>query len=474
MDTGFFERQILHYGVAFADQTGHYAIEDLPPGLFVVLNVLEGPRAAEGGRAESARAAGARRGQCACASTFRAAATRAPRSKGRCSRATARRSPSATSRSCPRRNGASWSRRAARRRPLRLPEPPSGTLPRLRRWQPRRRDRVPDRGRVPKAPVFRPVVRAGSRVAAWPRHRGGDRTRSALEHARPRRGGRRRGRFVEDRRRPEGRYALRLLQPGKYQHRVLARRALWPGDARRRRGRRFGETADCDFALHRRAMTVRVLDDAGSAVEGARLTFTDAAGRSVGFSPDRTDPNGEFVVRGAKPGRWKPSPSTRAPSPPRPPGPRRGRDRTRRDPTPSRPLIPARNHQSPHCCSSPPSSSPSPSATRSSGSARRRTRARSPSGGDRGRRGAPRARRSRRRGASARPRRGRPEAPRGDGLPLERVDARARRRDRGRGRAGRGGSPRRDGLRARRRPPRRPRRNPPRNRRSTCSRRSAT
>jgi protocatechuate 3,4-dioxygenase beta subunit len=161
---------------------------------------------------------------------------------------------------------------------------------------------------VPKAPVFRPEVRAGSaslrgRITDAETGRGlpssvlilvadvGDEERFA-------------GRVLAD---AEGRYTLTLLQPGKY--RVTAYAVV---------GRYGQETLDtvevggsteappCDFALRPgAAVTVTVRDDSGSPLEGASLRFTDASGRSIGFSPeDRTDPKGEFLVRGAKPGRW--------------------------------------------------------------------------------------------------------------------------------------------------------------------------
>jgi len=113
------------------------------------------------------------------------------------------------------------------------------------------------------------------------------------------------GRIVAD---AEGRYALSLLQPGTYRvtaYSLAGRYGQETLDAVEIGGP--GEGAACDFALRPGgAMTIRVVDASGAPVEAASLRFTDAGGRSVGFSSDdRTDSKGEFVVHGAKPGRWK-------------------------------------------------------------------------------------------------------------------------------------------------------------------------
>lgn len=309
MDTGFFERQILHYGVAFADATGHYAIEDLPPGLFVVLNVLEGTQGGENKvpRVQQARVEADTRvrvdlpggGHAGTAIEGTLLASDGQPLAGRDVTFVPEKG-----------TGASWeSTRSRDDGRFDFPSLPPGPYLVFAGGNLGGEIAFQTEVEVPKAPVFRPVVRAGSaslrgRVTEAETGRGLPSSMLVLV-AEVDGGERFVGRIVAD---PEGRYALRLLHPGKYRvtaYSLAGRYGQETLDTVEVGGSE--ETADCDFALRPGgAMTVRVLDEAGSAVEGARLTFTDAAGRSVGFSPeDRTDPNGEFVVRGAKPGRWK-------------------------------------------------------------------------------------------------------------------------------------------------------------------------
>jgi hypothetical protein len=161
---------------------------------------------------------------------------------------------------------------------------------------------------VPKAPVFRPEVRAGSaslRGRVTDAETGRGLPSSTLILLADVGGGERfAGRIVAD---AEGRYALSLLQPGKYRvtaYAIVGRYGQETLDAIEVGG--SSGTPVCDFALRPgAAIKVSVRDDSGAPVEGASLRFADAAGRTIGFSPeDRTDPKGEFLVHGAKPGRW--------------------------------------------------------------------------------------------------------------------------------------------------------------------------
>lgn len=105
----------------------------------------------------------------------------------------------------------------------------------------------------------------------------------------------------------QGRYEFLLLPPGRYRATAYATSGRFgqetrsdvdvPDDAA---GRAL------DFALAPGAgLTIRVTDASGRAVQGAAIRFTTASGSSVASSPnDATDANGVFHALGLKPGRW--------------------------------------------------------------------------------------------------------------------------------------------------------------------------
>ena len=105
----------------------------------------------------------------------------------------------------------------------------------------------------------------------------------------------------------QGRYEFLWLPPGSYRATAYATAGLFgqesrsdvavPDDA-------AGRTLD--FALAPgAALTVRVVDASGKAVEGAEVRFTTESGSSVEFTPkDQTDANGVLRAQGMKPGRW--------------------------------------------------------------------------------------------------------------------------------------------------------------------------
>jgi protocatechuate 3,4-dioxygenase beta subunit len=312
MDPGALERQVLSYGLAFADATGHYAIEDLPPGLFVVLNVLEGTQGGEnrvprvqqarveaGGRVRVDLPGGGVRGTSVEGTLLS--------SDGK---PLADRDVTFEPEHDASGYGKSMDWKSTRSREdgrFDFPGLAPGSYRVFAGANLGGEIAFQTEVEVPKAPVFRPVVRAGP---ATMRGRITDADTglglsSSLLVLFTEIGGEERfaGRIVAD---AEGRYALALLQPGKYRitaYSVAGRYGQETLDAVE-----IGtqEGAACDFALRPGvAITVRVRDDDGRPIESASLRFADSAGRSIGFSPeDRTDPQGEYVVRGAKPGRW--------------------------------------------------------------------------------------------------------------------------------------------------------------------------
>ncbi len=321
MDPSTLERQILNYGIAIADGNGHYLVEDLPPGLFVVLNVMEGTEGKDRvPRVQQARVEAGQRVRVDLPGGDNAGTAIEGTLLSSDGKPLAGRDVTFLPEKGP---GTSWmatrSRDDGRFDFPNLPPGPyfvfaGGNLGGEIAFQ--------TELEVPKAPVYRPEVRAGSgslrgRVTDAETGRGlpsstlilladvggptsADRTERFA------------GRIVAD---AEGRYALTLLQPGKYRvtaYAIVGRYGEETIDSVEIGGSIGGssgsssETPALDFALRPgSAVTVSVRDESGAPVEGASLRFADAAGRTIGFSPeDRTDSKGEFVVHGAKPGRW--------------------------------------------------------------------------------------------------------------------------------------------------------------------------
>jgi hypothetical protein len=312
-DPSTLERQILNYGIAIADGNGHYAVEDLPPGLFVVLNVLEGTQGKDRiPRVQQARVEAGQRVRVdlpdgddrGTAVEGTLLASDGKPLAGRDVTFLPEKGP-----------GTSWmATRSGDDGRFDFPSLPPGSYFVFAGGNLGGEIAFQAEVEVPKAPVFRPEVRAGSaslrgRVTDAETGRGLPSSTLILvaDVAGPTNVDMRErfaGRIVAD---AEGRYALTLLQPGKYRvtaYAIIGRYGQETIDAVEIGG--SGETPTCDFALRPgAAVRVSVRDESGAPIEGASLRFTDAAGHSIGFSPeDRTDPKGEFLVHGAKPGRW--------------------------------------------------------------------------------------------------------------------------------------------------------------------------
>ena len=161
---------------------------------------------------------------------------------------------------------------------------------------------------VPMAPVFRPTitVAAGSlrgRVAAAATGAGLPRSAVVVEielegeliFA---------GRTQADAR---GDYELQRLPPGRYRATAYAISGLYGQETIEDVDiPRDPPTKPLDFALQPGSLlSIRVADASGRPVAGAAIEFIPASGAAVGMSPrDATDAKGSFVTPGMKPGRW--------------------------------------------------------------------------------------------------------------------------------------------------------------------------
>jgi protocatechuate 3,4-dioxygenase beta subunit len=106
---------------------------------------------------------------------------------------------------------------------------------------------------------------------------------------------------------PDGSYELRLVPPGRYRATAYATTGLYGQESVDDLVIESGlVTKVQDFPLGPGArLTVRVRDEDGKPLLGAAIRFADADGSDVAFSQsDCTDANGLLHVNGAKPGRW--------------------------------------------------------------------------------------------------------------------------------------------------------------------------
>ena len=303
----YVDRPCLHYGIGFADATGRYEIGDLPPGLFVVLNVMEGQ---SGGANRVPRVQQVRIDAGARVKVDLPGGHRGASVEGTILSSDGKPLGGSDVTVLPEKDpGTGWKSTRSRDdgrfdfpslAPGRYLVFAGGNLGSELAYQ--------GEIEVPDVPVFRPVVRAGSgrmrgRVSEAETGRGLTTSVLVLETDFGR-GLEFAGRIVTD---AEGRYALSLLPPGKYRvtaYATVGRLGHETADAVEVDA--SGEAAVCDFALRPgAAIAIRVHDEGGRPLESAKLEFRDPAGNLVGFSPeDRTDPKGEVLVRGAKPGRW--------------------------------------------------------------------------------------------------------------------------------------------------------------------------
>jgi hypothetical protein len=303
----FSGRSCLNYGFASADVLGRYAIEDLPPGQYVVLNVLEGrePGSTQVPRVQNVRVeAGVRTrvdlpgsdSGTAVEGTLVASdgtplgdldVTFAPKT----------------------REGGDWkSTRSRADGRFDFPSLPPGSYVICVGGNLGAELAFQGEIEVPAVPIFRYTVRAGSGVL-----RGrvldagtGEGVPSSviileIESADGRTCV---GRVVSD---AQGRYVLPRLLRGKY--RVIAYSATRRLGQEASEGVSIGEDASetvLDFQLRPGAgLLVKVIDGDGRPVAGAVLRFLDAHGSSFTFSPeDRTDPKGLLRILGIHPGSW--------------------------------------------------------------------------------------------------------------------------------------------------------------------------
>jgi len=307
MSATLFDRACIHFGSSTADLRGRYLIEDLPPGLYVVLNVMEGREPGAGAvprvqqvRVESGVRAridlpGGTRGTAVAGTIL--SSTGEPLADRDVTFVPAER------------EGADW--RSTRSRDdgrFDFPSLAPGHWLVYAAGNLGTELALVDEVDVPVAPVFRPVVRAGPGVLRGRVTDAGSGEGLASSvlvlHVETSRGESFAGRTVCD---AQGRYALPLLPAGKYRataYSVAARLGQETAAGIAITADPAGTTRD--FALHPgAAMSVLVRDGDGRPLPEASVQFLDAEGVAVTFSPeDRTDPTGRILVRGAKPGRW--------------------------------------------------------------------------------------------------------------------------------------------------------------------------
>lgn len=303
----FPERAFLSFGYALTDGQGRYAIEDLPPGVYVVLNVSE---ARESGapripRVQQARVQSGERTRLDLPGGVLGTSiegtllsvddeplagldvTLVPKHE----------------------EGGDWkSTRSREGGRFDFPSLPPGTYVVYVGANLGIDLALQSEIEVPEAPVFRPTLRAGKGVL---RGRVLDaRSGTGLENAvvilevETAEGAMFAGRTIAD---AQGRYAVSRLPGAKYRATAYS--------ATSRLGQESvdgiavgGSAGDAvqDFELRPGAeLEIRVQAADGRPLSNAGLRFLDETGIAVGFSPDdRTDAKGFLRIRGVKPGRW--------------------------------------------------------------------------------------------------------------------------------------------------------------------------
>ena len=308
MSTSFSESARLSFGHATADAQGHYAIEDLPPGLYVVLNAAEaqGQGASRVPRVQQAHVESGVRTRVDLPGGSLGTAV-----EGTLVGSDEQPLAGLDVTWVPSNDSANDWKSTRSREAGRFDLPSLAPGPYFVyvgadygtefSWQ--------GPVEVPAVPVFRPTVHVGSNVVRGIVRNaatGAGLARSVVvfEVATPD-GSTFGGRTVAD---ADGRYVLGRLPAARY--RVTAYAVTG----------RFGqETADDvtvdasapeavrDFDLRAGAgLVVHVRDGDGGSIAGARLRFLDASNSAYSFSPDdRSDAKGSLRILGVKPGRWK-------------------------------------------------------------------------------------------------------------------------------------------------------------------------
>lgn len=301
-----FVRPCMSYGVALADADGRYAIEDLPAGLFVVLNVLEGEAGGasasphvqqarvESGKRTSLDLPGGRRGTAVEGTLLRSDDTPLPD----CDVILVRHGVA----------DADWkSSRSGAGGRFEFQGLAPGTYSICVGEGLGTQMALQGQIEVPNVPVFRPVVRAGSGVLRGRVHDAGSgdglagaavilEVRSGPDFVFA-------GKVMTDSR---GRYVVRFVPDESYRVTAFSSTGRYGQETVDGVAVRAGAETVRDFPLHPgAALALRIADAFGKSLVGASVRFRDPDGTAVSFSPDDvSDGGGVLRVNGIKPGRW--------------------------------------------------------------------------------------------------------------------------------------------------------------------------
>ncbi len=306
LDTTF-EHACMTYGHVAADAEGRFAIEDLPPGLYVVLNVSEGR--------DQGPTASPRVQQVHIEAGVRTRVDLPGGSQGTTLEGTLLASDARPLAGCDvtlvpkRRQGADWkSTRSREGGRFDFPSLSPGTYAVYVGESLGAEFALQCEIEVPAVPVFRSTVRAGLcalRGGVLDARSGAGLPGSVIVlEVQTDAGFVFAGKSVAS---GEGLYVLRFLPAGSY--RITAYPTTGRFGLETVGGIEIGasdtETVR-DFSLHPGAvLVVRVADSTGKPVVGASVRFLDANDLAVAFSPDDvTDASGTLRVQGVKPGRW--------------------------------------------------------------------------------------------------------------------------------------------------------------------------
>jgi len=301
------DRGCLHFSTAVADLRGHFAVEDLPPGQFVILNVLEGQQGG-GGRVPRVQTVHVEPG-------VRARVDLPGGVLGTSLAGTLLDSDGAPLADLDvtlvpgQAEDGDWkSTRSRADGRFDFPSLPPGTYTIFVGGDLGQQLAFQGVLEVPAVPIFEQTVRVGAgvlrgRVLDDKTGAGLPNCAVVLEVETPR-GPTFAGRSVTD---GQGGYLLPRLPPGRF------RATAYSGALRYGQetvdGITIGEGgSETSLDLRLRpgsGLLVRVVDAGGRAIAGAKLRFREEGRTDYSFSPeDRADGSGRFRIHGLKPGRW--------------------------------------------------------------------------------------------------------------------------------------------------------------------------